>query len=130
LSFCGRADSGVDFRGRLGFSVACVQQENVMYAVIRSFPQMQNVEEAGRLAETGLAPILRQQPGFRAYYVIRLEGGGGGSISLFDSADNARAAHDRSLAWIKENLAGMIGGATPVVTMGEVLAEVSAEAVA
>jgi hypothetical protein len=130
LSFCGRADSGVDFRGRLGFSVACVQQENVMYAVIRSFPQMQNVEEAGRLAETGLAPILKQQPGFRAYYVIRLEGGGGGSISLFDSADNARAAHDRSLAWIKENLAGMIGGATPVVTMGEVLAEVSAEAVA
>ena len=39
-----------------------------MYAVIRSFPQMQNVEEAGRLAETGLAPILKQQPGFRAYY--------------------------------------------------------------
>ena len=101
-----------------------------MYAVIRSFPQMQNVEEAGRLAETGLAPILKQQPGFRAYYIIRLEGGGGGSISLFDSADNAKAAHERSLAWIKENLAGMIGGATPVVTMGEILAEVSAEAVA
>ena len=34
-----------------------------MYAVIRSFPQMQNVKEAGRLAETGLAPILKQQPG-------------------------------------------------------------------
>ena len=68
-----------------------------MYAVIRSFPQMQNVEEARRLAETGLAPILKQQPGFRAYYIIQLEGGGGGSISLFDSADNAKAAHDRSL---------------------------------
>jgi hypothetical protein len=116
--------------GRRGFPVACVQQENVMYAVIRSFPQMQNVEEAGRLAETGLAPILKQQPGFRAYYIVRHEGGGGGSISLFDSADNAKAAHERSLAWIKENLANMIGGATPVVTMGEVLAEVSAEAVA
>jgi hypothetical protein len=36
----------------------------------------------------------------------------------------------RSLAWIKENLASMIAGAAPVVTMGEVLAEVSAEAVA
>ena len=82
-----------------------------MYAVIRSFPQMQNVEEAGRLAETGLAPILKQQPGFRAYYVIRLEGGGGGSISLFDNAENAKAAHDRSLTWIKDNLASMVGGA-------------------
>ena len=49
---------------------------------------------------------------------------------LIEFADNAKAAHERSLAWIKENLASMIGGATPVVTMGEVLAEVSAEAVA
>ena len=47
-----------------------------MYAVIRSFPQMQNVEEAGRLAATGLARILKQQPGFSAFYLIRLEGGG------------------------------------------------------
>jgi hypothetical protein len=100
-----------------------------MYAVIRSFPQMQNVEEAGRLAVTGLAPILKQQPGFSAYYLIRLEGGGGGSISLFDSAENAKAAHQRSLAWIKDNLASMIGNAQPVVVMGEVLSEVAAEAV-
>lgn len=41
-----------------------------MYAVIRSFQQMQNVEETGRLGETGLAPILKQQPGFRAYYIV------------------------------------------------------------
>ena len=101
-----------------------------MYAVIRSFPQMQNIEEAARLVEKGLAPILKQQPGFRAYYAIRLEGGGGGSISLFDNVDNAKSAHDRSLAWIKDNLGTMTGGATPVVTMGEVMAEVSAEAVA
>ena len=79
---------------------------------------------------TGLAPILKQQPGFKAYYIVRHEGGGGGSISLFDSAEHAKAAHERSLAWIKENLASMIGGATPLVTMGEVLAEVSAEVVA
>jgi hypothetical protein len=97
-----------------------------MYAVIRSFPKMQNVEEAGRLAATGLAPILKRQPGFSAYYLIRVEGGGGGSISLFDNVENARAAHDRSLAWIKDNLASMIGGADPVVVMGEVLAEVAA----
>ena len=100
-----------------------------MFAVIRSFPTMQNVEEAGRLAATGLAPILKQQPGFSAYCLIRLEGGGGGSISLFDTAENARAAHERSLAWIKDNLGSMIGNAKPVVVMGEVLAEVPGEAV-
>ena len=78
---------------------------------------MQNVESRPARRDRP-APILKQQPGFRAYCIVRLDGGGGGSISLFDSAENAKAAHDRSLAWIKENLAGMIGGATPVVSDG------------
>ncbi|WP_347268610.1 hypothetical protein [Paracoccus sp. (in: a-proteobacteria)] len=101
-----------------------------MYVVIRSFPQMQSIEEAGRRAVEGLAPLLKQQPGFRAYYVVRFADGGGGSISLFDSAESARAAHEHSLAWIKDNLASLIGGAPPVVTMGEVMAEVLAEVTA
>jgi len=96
-----------------------------MYAVIRSFPSMQNVEEAAKLAESGLGPILKKQPGFRDYYIVRF-GEGGGSISLFDTAESAKAAHERSLDWIKENLASMTGGAAPVVTMGEVLVHVSA----
>lgn len=96
-----------------------------MYAVIRSYPKMKNVEEAGRLAEKGLGPILKRQPGFRSYYVIRFAEGGGGSISVFDTAENAKASHERSLAWIKENLAPMVGDALPVVAMGEVLAQVS-----
>jgi hypothetical protein len=64
-----------------------------MHVVIRRFPTMQNVAEAARRAETGLGPILKRQPGFKGYYIVRLEDGGGGSISLFDNADTARAAH-------------------------------------
>jgi hypothetical protein len=100
-----------------------------MHAVIRIFPTMQNLDEAGRLAGTGLGPILKEQPGFRGYYVVRLEQGGG-SISLFDSEDNARAAHEMSLGWIRENLAPMTGGADPQVYRGEVLAHVSPDATA
>ena len=97
-----------------------------MYAVIRKFPNMQNVKEAAQRTEKGLGPIMRQQPGFKGYYIVQLEGGGGGSISLFESADAARAAHQRALSWIKENLADVTGGAEPEVTMGEVLAQVTA----
>lgn len=97
-----------------------------MHAVIRKFPKMQNVQEAARRAETGLGSILKQQPGFAGYYVIRLDGGGGGSISLFDTADNAKAAHERSMSWIKENLADLVGGGEFDVTMGEVVAQVTA----
>jgi hypothetical protein len=100
-----------------------------MHAVIRIFPTMNDVEKAGTLAATGLGPILKEQPGFRGYYVVRFDQGGG-SISLFDTADNARAAHERSLDWIKENLAPMTGGAAPEVHMGEVLAHVSADVAA
>lgn len=97
-----------------------------MHAVIRRFPKMQNVPEAARRSETGLGPILKQQPGFKGYYVIRLDEGGGGSISLFDTADHAKAAHERALAWIKENLADLSGGDEFDVTMGEVMAQVTA----
>jgi hypothetical protein len=97
-----------------------------MHAVIRKFPTMQNVKEAAKRAETGLGPILKRQPGFKGYYIIQLEGGGGGSISLFDSADAAKAAHQQAMTWIKENLADLSGGAQPEVTIGEVLAHLTA----
>jgi hypothetical protein len=98
----------------------------MMYVVIRKFPNMQNVQEAARRAETGLGPVLKQQPGFKGYYIVQLEGGGGASISLFESADAAKAAHQRALSWLKENLAELTGGGEPEVTMGEVLAQVTA----
>jgi hypothetical protein len=78
-----------------------------------------------RRAETGLGPILKRQPGIYGYYIVRF-GEGGGSISLFDSAETAEAAHQQALGWIKENLAGLGGGIEPEVSMGEVLGHVSA----
>ena len=97
-----------------------------MHAVIRKFPGMKNIDEAARRSETGLGPILKQQPGFKGYYILKLEGGGGGSISLFESADAAKAAHQRALSWLKENLADLTGGGEPDVTIGEVVAQVTA----
>ena len=97
-----------------------------MHAIIRKLPRMQNVKEAARRAETGLGPILKQQPGFKAYYIIQLESGGGGSISLFDSAANAKAANQKAVAWIKEHLADLPGSGEPEVTVGEVLAQITA----
>ena len=97
-----------------------------MYAVIRKFPGMKNLDEAARRAETGLGPILKQQPGFKGYYILQLEGGGGASISLFESADAAKAAHQRALSWLKENMADLTGGEEPDVTIGEVVAQFTA----
>ena len=97
-----------------------------MHVVIRKLPMMQNVGEAARRAETGLGPILKKQPGFMGYYIIQLEGGGGGSISLFDTAANAKASNEAAMAWIKENLADLPGVDKVEVATAEVLAQVTA----
>lgn len=97
-----------------------------MHVVIRKLPKMQNVEEAARRAEAGLGPILKRQPGFVGYYIIQLEGGGGGSVSLFDTAANAKASHQAAVAWIKENLADLSDVGEIEVTTAEVLAQVTA----
>jgi hypothetical protein len=94
-----------------------------MHVVIRKLPKMQNVKEAARRAETGLGPLLKRQQGFVAYYLMQLEGGGGGSISLFDTAANAKASNQAAMAWIKENLADLPGFDEVEVMTAEILAE-------
>ena len=91
--------------------------------VIRKIRTMRNVNEAARRAVEGLGPIMKQTPGFRAYYVFD-DGQGGGSVTLFDSREAAEAANEKAMAWIKENLAGFYDGQPPEVIKGEVMAAV------
>ena len=91
-----------------------------MYAVIRKFNSMRDVEEAGRRAEAGLVPMMRLVSGFVAYYVINAGNNGGASISLFDNREAAEQAHQQAMAWIKQNLGDLIEG-EPEVTAGDVL---------
>jgi hypothetical protein len=96
-----------------------------MYVVIRKFNNMRAVDEAARRAEAGIGPLLRQAPGFRAYYVCDGGHGIGFSVSLFESrAAAATEASAKALLWIKENLADLYEG-QPEVTSGEVLASVT-----
>jgi heme-degrading monooxygenase HmoA len=96
-----------------------------MYAVIRKFNQMRDVREAGRRAEAGLAPLLREMPGFRGYYVVAGDGTVGASITLYENQEAAQQAHQRAMGWIRENLADLTE-AEPEVTAGEVLVSVEA----
>jgi hypothetical protein len=92
-----------------------------MYVVIRKFAQMRSVSEAARRAESGIGQMLKQAPGFRGYYVFDAGNGVGGSITLFESRDEALAANEKALAWIRASLSDLLDG-EPEVTAGEVLA--------
>lgn len=94
-----------------------------MYVVIRKFAHMHSVHEAARRAESGIGQILRQSPGFQGYYVFDGGNGVGGSVTLFDSRENALAANEKALSWIRASLADLVQG-EPEITAGEVLAVV------
>jgi hypothetical protein len=67
---------------------------------IRKFasPQMRSVSQAARRAESGIGQMLRQAPGFRGYYVFDAGIGVGGSVTLFESRDEALVANKKALA--------------------------------
>jgi hypothetical protein len=55
-----------------------------MYVVIRKFSAMRSVPAAARRAESGIGQILKQSPGFVAYYVFDGGNGAGGSVTQFE----------------------------------------------
>jgi hypothetical protein len=94
-----------------------------MYVVIRKIRGMRDIAEAARRAAEGVGAILRQTPGFRAYYIFD-DGQGGGSVTLFDSREAAEEGNEKAVAWIKANLAGFYDGQPLEVIRGEIVATV------
>jgi len=95
--------------------------EAAVYVIIRKFTQMRSVSEAARRAESGIGQMLKQEPGFRGYYVFDGGNGVGGSVTLFENREDALAANEKALAWIRASLSDLLDG-EPEITAGEVLA--------
>ena len=63
---------------------------------------------AQRIRE-GLLPTLRQEPGFRAYYVARVDGGGGiVSATIFEDEAVSDRVTEHVLAWTRAELADLV----------------------
>jgi hypothetical protein len=94
-----------------------------MFVSVRKY-HSSSVAEVTRRVQEGFLPLLRQSPGFMAYYVV--DGGDGWltSISLFE--DRAGAENSTRLAadWVRENIAALFDGAPDVVQGEAVVAEV------
>ena len=99
-----------------------------MYVVIRKFARMRSVSEAARRAESGIGQMLRHEPGFRGYYVFDGGQGVGGSVTLFESREEALAANEKALAWVRASLADLLDG-EPEILAGEVLVNVVPDAI-
>ncbi|MGW0994674.1 hypothetical protein [Streptomyces sp. NPDC002520] len=92
-----------------------------MYAVVRRYEGVTDPAEAGRRVEAGFVPLLRQVPGFVAYYWV--DAGGGVMLSTSVYADQAGADESvkRAADFVRDNLASLLPN-PPQVTAGQVVA--------
>ncbi|TCZ63636.1 hypothetical protein [Roseicella aquatilis] len=85
------------------------------HLTIRRYSAHGAPEEIAQRIRDGLLPSLRQEPSFRAYYVARIDGGGGTfSATLFADQETSRRVNEHVLGWAQSNLADLLTGA-PVI---------------
>jgi hypothetical protein len=92
-----------------------------MYAVVRRYDGVRDPAEAGRRVKEGFVPILREVPGFVAYYWVNAGGGVMYSTSVFQDQAGEEESTKRAEVYVRDNLASLFPH-LPQVTAGEVVA--------
>ncbi|MFE3582727.1 hypothetical protein [Streptomyces vinaceus] len=82
---------------------------------------MTDPAEAGRRVDEGFVPLLRQVPGFVAYYWVDAGGGVMLSTSVFEDRAGAEESVTRAADFVRDNLASLLPE-PPQVTSGQVVA--------
>jgi quinol monooxygenase YgiN len=92
-----------------------------MYAAVRRYEGVTDPAEAGRQVSEGFVPLIRQVPGFVAYYWIDAGNGMMVSTSVFEDQAGAEESIKRAADFVRENLAPLLPN-PPQITAGEVVA--------
>jgi hypothetical protein len=92
-----------------------------MYAVIRRYEGVTNPAEAGRRVDMEFVPILREVPGFVAYYWVDAGDGVMLSTSVFQDQAGEEESTRRAAEYVRANLKSLLPN-PPDVTGGHVVA--------
>ncbi|NUW33746.1 hypothetical protein HTZ77_20235 [Nonomuraea sp. SMC257] len=92
-----------------------------MYATVRRYEGVTDPAEAGRRVKEEFLPLLRDVPGFVAYYWVDAGDGVMLSTSVFEDEAGAEESTKRAADYVRESMASLLPNA-PQVTAGEVVA--------
>ncbi|MCO6003546.1 hypothetical protein NE236_00955 [Actinoallomurus purpureus] len=92
-----------------------------MYAAVRRYEGVTDPTEAGRLVNEGFVPLMRQVPGFVAYYWVDAGNGVMVSTSVFQDQAGAEESVSRAADFVRESLAPLLPN-PPQVMAGKVVA--------
>ncbi|MEU2623097.1 hypothetical protein ABZ642_34165 [Streptomyces sp. NPDC007157] len=96
-------------------------RRSAMYAVVRRYEGVTDPAEAGHRVDEGFVPLLRQVPGFVAYYWIDAGDGVMVSTSIYEDQAGADESVKRAADFVRDNLAPLLPN-PPQVTAGQVVA--------
>ncbi|MGG7569901.1 hypothetical protein [Streptomyces sirii] len=92
-----------------------------MYAAVRRYEGVTDPAEAGRRVNEGFVSLMREVPGFVAYYWIDAGNGVMVSTSVFRDQAGAEESISRAVDFVRDQLASLLPN-PPQVTTGEVVA--------
>ncbi|MFF2996236.1 hypothetical protein ACFVTC_16910 [Streptomyces sp. NPDC057950] len=92
-----------------------------MYAAVRRYEGVTDATEVARLVNEGFVPLMRQVPGFVAYYWIDAGDGVMVSTSVFRNQAGADESNARAADFVRDTLASLLPN-PPRITAGEVVA--------
>ncbi|MDQ0991733.1 hypothetical protein [Streptomyces sp. V3I7] len=92
-----------------------------MYAVVRRYEGVTDPAEAGRRVDEDFIPLLREVPGFIAYYWIDAGDGVMVSTSIYEDRTGAEESISRAADFVRDNLAPLLPN-PPQVAAGPVVA--------
>ena len=86
-----------------------------------------SVDEFKRLVNETFLPIIKEAPGFQAYYSLDTGDGRIASVSVFEDRAGAEESSRVAADWIRQNMASLFPN-PPEVLQGEVVAHEAASA--
>jgi len=92
-----------------------------MYAVIRRYDGITDTAEAGRRVREGFVQLLREVPGFVAYYWTDVGDGVMISTSIFQDQAGEEESTKRAADYVRTNMTSLLPN-PPRVSAGEVVA--------
>ncbi len=103
-------------------------QRQPPYIVVREFADLGPVEETREVVRRHALPVVTGSPGFRAVYMFRheRERSRGALVALFDTREDARRSHERSLQVLREE-AGDVALTPPWAATGRAIVFAAAD---
>jgi len=90
-----------------------------MYAAIRQYQVAGSVDEVVRGINEGFLPLIKEAPGFHAYYALDAGGGRLATVSVFEDRAGAEESTRMAADWAGRNMASLLPN-PPEVVQGEV----------